>query len=127
MGKLMNNLNAQLKTEHREDAEKCIVIYEHLKDIGGGYVWESNWKPLVSTSFEGSFPNSVRVCKPTNLGLSLLKSLKSESAEDIEQTHNKIREILIRYNNPEFGDCIVDEICFLFGYPTTTDINPEED
>lgn len=38
------------------------------------------------------------------------------------ETHQKIREILQSYGNPEFGDCIVDELCFLFGHPTTTDI-----
>lgn len=47
--------------------------------------------------------------------------------EEAEQTHNKLREILRSYNNPEWGDCIVDEICSLFGYPTTTDINPEKE
>lgn len=39
-----------------------------------------------------------------------------------EDTHDKLREILIKYNNPEYGDCIVDEICQLFKYPTTIDI-----
>lgn len=38
------------------------------------------------------------------------------------ETHQKVREILQSYGNPEFGDCIVDELCFLFGHPTTTDI-----
>lgn len=127
MGKLMNNLNAQLKTEHREDAEKCIVIYEHLRDTHDGRVWESNWGPLVSTSWEGKYPTNKMVCKPTSLGVLLLESLESKAIDEVERTHNKLREIIRSYNNPEFGDCIVDEICFLFGYPTTTDINPEEE
>tara|TARA_R100000700_G_scaffold38736_1_gene50417 strand:- start:418 stop:618 length:201 start_codon:yes stop_codon:yes gene_type:complete len=37
----------------------------------------------------------------------------------VKQQHNKLRKILIKYNNPEFGDCIIDEICELFIYPTT--------
>lgn len=35
------------------------------------------------------------------------------------QKQEKLREILIKYNSPEFGDSIIDEICELFGYPTT--------
>lgn len=42
--------------------------------------------------------------------------------EKIKDTHDKLREILQSYNNPEFGDCIIDEICFAFGFPTTTDV-----
>lgn len=41
---------------------------------------------------------------------------------EFEDTHNKLRNILKDYGNPEWGDCIIDEICFLFGYPTTTDL-----
>ena len=49
------------------------------------------------------------------------------SIEQAKETHDVLREILIKYNNPEFGDCIVDEICWLFGFPTTTDVEPEGD
>jgi hypothetical protein len=37
--------------------------------------------------------------------------------------HDKLRQILIDYGNPEYGDAIVDDICELFGYQLT----PEED
>ena len=47
--------------------------------------------------------------------------------EEADKNHEKLREILIRYENPEYGDCIVDEISFLFGHPTTNDVHPEED
>ena len=49
------------------------------------------------------------------------------SIEQATKVQNELREILIKYNNPEFGDCIVDEICWLFGFPTTTDVEPEGD
>lgn len=41
---------------------------------------------------------------------------------EVIKTHQKVKEILQSYGNPEFGDCIVDELCFLFGYPTKKDI-----
>ena len=44
-----------------------------------------------------------------------------------KDTHNKLREILIKYNSPEYGDCIVDEISWLFDFPTTIDVEPEEE
>jgi hypothetical protein len=59
-----------------------------------------------------------------------LKTTIMENIIDIEQakeTHNKLREILIKYGNEEYGDCIVDEISWLFGFPTTIDVEPEEE
>lgn len=49
---------------------------------------------------------------------------KEEKAE-FEQMHEKLRAILIEYGSPEYGDCIIDDICTLFGKPTTIDINPD--
>ena len=37
----------------------------------------------------------------------------------VDEMHQDLREILIKYNSPEYGDCIVDEICNLFGFPMT--------
>jgi len=33
--------------------------------------------------------------------------------------YNELRKILMKYECEEFGDCIIDEICLLFNYPTT--------
>ena len=41
----------------------------------------------------------------------------------IDLRHNDLREILMKYNCPEYGDCIIDEICHLFDYPLTNDEN----
>lgn len=45
-------------------------------------------------------------------------------SEDIESPvsikHNKLRAILQKYGNPEWGDCIIDEICTLFNFPLTS-------
>lgn len=43
------------------------------------------------------------------------------SIETARDTHEKLREILIKYGNPEYGDCILDEISLLFSFPTTSD------
>jgi hypothetical protein len=47
--------------------------------------------------------------------------------EQVKETHDKLREILMKYNNPEYGDCIIDEICLLFSVPTTIDTELEEE
>jgi len=39
--------------------------------------------------------------------------------------HDKLRDILKEYGNPEFGDLIVDDICQLFNFPTTIDEESE--
>lgn len=74
MGKLYDNLKKQLKTSNKEDAEKCLKIYNYLKDTTGG-VWESNWNPLVTVKFEGTYPNSTRIYKPSFIGEIFLKGL----------------------------------------------------
>jgi hypothetical protein len=78
MGKLYNRLQAQLKTEYKQDAEDCIKIYNKLKDISGGQVWSSNWNVLVHTTFKG-FPSSERRFKPTSVGYTFLKGIENQS------------------------------------------------
>ena len=41
---------------------------------------------------------------------------------EIRDLHQKLREILKSYGNEECGNCIIDEICSAFNYPTTTDL-----
>ena len=53
--------------------------------------------------------------------------MKTISIPQAKETHEKLREILIKYGCEEYGDCIVDEICWLFNnYPNTNDVDPEE-
>ena len=78
MGKLLDRLEKQLETEYKQDAEDCIKIYNKIKEIHNGHVWQSDWSPLVSTKFEGSYPNSKRIFKPTSVGYIFLKGLKNE-------------------------------------------------
>jgi hypothetical protein len=75
MGKLLNSLNKQLKSEHKSDAEDCLKIYNYLKETNDGRVWESQWNNLVSTDFEGTYPNSIRISKPNQIGRIFLKGL----------------------------------------------------
>jgi hypothetical protein len=51
--------------------------------------------------------------------------MRTIEIEEAKTTHEKLRDILIKYGSEEYGDCIVDEISWLFNYPTTIDINPE--
>ena len=41
----------------------------------------------------------------------------------VDIMHQHIRDILIKYKCPEYGDCIVDEICHLFNYSLTNNEN----
>lgn len=76
MGKLLNSLNKQLKTEYKQDAEDCLKIYNHLKETNDGRVWESQWNNLIYTNFEGIYPNSIRISKPNSIGRIFLKGLE---------------------------------------------------
>jgi hypothetical protein len=46
--------------------------------------------------------------------------------KNTENIHNQLREIISSYEgNQEYGDCIIDEICQLFNFPTTIDTEGE--
>ena len=51
----------------------------------------------------------------------------TQDIEKTKDTHEKLRNILIDYGCEEYGDAIVDEISTLFNFPTTIDIEPEEE
>lgn len=53
--------------------------------------------------------------------------MESIDIEHTKETHDKLREILIEYGCEEYGDCIIDEISTLFNFPTTIDVEPEEE
>jgi hypothetical protein len=76
MGKLLERLNKQLKSEYKQDAEDCIEIYNKLKDMSNGHVWSSNWEPLVRTIFKG-FPSDDRRFEPTEIGRIFLKGIRN--------------------------------------------------
>ena len=76
MGKLYDRLQKQLKTEYKEDAENCLIIYNKLKEMYNGSVWSSNWVPLVDTIFKG-FPSDERRFKPTEIGKIFLNGLNN--------------------------------------------------
>lgn len=46
--------------------------------------------------------------------------MSEQEIEELKETHEKIRNILIDYGSEEYGDCIIDEICEAVGLPTTT-------
>lgn len=61
MGKLYDRLQKQLKSEeYKKDAEDCLKIYEKLKEMNNGKVWESSWNPLTTVKFVGTYPNSEK-------------------------------------------------------------------
>lgn len=82
MGKLYDRLQKQLKSEeYKKDAEDCLKIYEKLKELNNGSVWDSQWRPLVDTIFKG-FPSDERRFKPTNLGYVFLKGIEEKKERE---------------------------------------------
>lgn len=72
MGNLYKSLQNQLKIEkYKKDAEHCIEIYNKILLLTG-HVWSSEWNVLVDTHFEGSYPNSKRISKPSSIGYCFL-------------------------------------------------------
>lgn len=80
----MNYLQKQLKNEDaklKKDAEDCIKIYEKLKEMNDGKVWESSWNPLTTVKFVGTYPNSMRIYKPSKEGYVFLKGIEEKPKE----------------------------------------------
>jgi hypothetical protein len=51
------------------------------------------------------------------------KKIKYSQIEKIEKIHNTLIDVLRENGNEEYGDCIIDDICTLFGKPTTIDLH----
>lgn len=86
MGKLYNELQKQLKMpEHKKDAEDCIKIYDKLKEINNGSVWDSSWRVLTTVKFIGTYPNSIRIHKPSGEGYVFLKGIKNMKTKEEKQ------------------------------------------
>ena len=80
MGKLLDRLEKQLTTEYKQDAEDCLKIYNKLKEMNEGHVWQSTWTPLVTVIYKG-FPSDERRYKPTDIGYIFLKGIENEFNE----------------------------------------------
>lgn len=79
MGKLYDKLQKQLGTEFKKDAEDCLKIYEKLKEINNGSVWELDWRQLTTIGgWIGEKHPKTMAYKPTKLGYELLKGIEEK-------------------------------------------------
>ena len=95
MGKLINYLLKQLKSEDenlKKDAEDCIKIYDKLKEMNDGKVWESSWSTLTKANSVGTYPNSERIYKPSSEGYIFLKGIE----ENLEEREAGVRYISVQ-------------------------------
>lgn len=71
MGKLLEKLQKQLETEFKQDAEDCIKIYNTLKELQSGHVWEKEWSCLVKVIWV----DNKRQYSPNDIGKIFLKGI----------------------------------------------------
>ncbi len=84
MGKLYDRLQKQLKSEeYKKDAEDCLKIYEKLKELNNGSVWDSDWRQLTTIGgwIGDKYPKTM-VYKPSKLGYELLKGIEKKKERD---------------------------------------------
>lgn len=95
MGKLYDRLQKQLKSdEYKKDAEDCLKIYEKIKEMNDGRVWESSWNPLTTVKFVGTYPNSERIYKPSQEGYVFLKGIEENSDTSFRSKNELIQQCL---------------------------------
>lgn len=79
MSRIYDDLQNQLNTEYKKEAEDCIKIYNKVKELSGGSVWSSDWHVL--TTIAGFFPASNDIVpnrmalKPSAIGEIFLKGI----------------------------------------------------
>lgn len=84
MGKLYDRLQKQLKSEeYKKDAEDCLKIYEKLKELNNGSVWDSDWRQLTTIGgwIGDKYPKTM-VYKPSKLGYELLKGIEKKKERE---------------------------------------------
>ena len=84
MGKLYDCLQKQLKSEeYKKDAEDCLKIYEKLKELNNGSVWDSDWRQLTTIGgwIGDKYPKTM-VYKPSKLGYELLKVIEKKKERE---------------------------------------------
>ena len=77
MGKVLDKLNKQLKTQQKKEAEDSLKIYNYLVKVNNGRVWESQWNTLVTTHVRGMYPNNRQWYEPNTIGYTLLKGIET--------------------------------------------------
>lgn len=135
MGKLYDRLQKQLKSEeYKKDAEDCLKIYEKLKEMNNGSVWESSWNPLTTVKFVGTYPNSERIYKPSQEGYVFLKGIEEKkereagvryiSVQMAIMSHLSDAQELSKFPFEEYIKSMNDKINFakqlVLTYPDTT-------
>nr|DAG93947.1 MAG TPA: hypothetical protein [Crassvirales sp.] len=83
MSTLHNILLNQLGTEFKKEAEMCLEIYDALKEIGEGHVWETWWSTLTTPMDSKTWLKSSHATryKPSPIGEIFLKGLSSINEE----------------------------------------------
>lgn len=98
MGKLYDRLQKQLKSEeYKKDAEDCLKIYEKLKEMNNGKVWELSWNPLTTVKFVGTYPNSERIYKPSQEGYVFLKGIEEKKEREAGVRYISVQMAIISH------------------------------
>lgn len=98
MGKLYDRLQKQLESEeYKKDAEDCLKIYEKLKEMNNGKVWESSWNPLTTVKFVGIYPNSMRIYKPSQEGYVFLKGIEEKKEREAGVRHISVQMAIMSH------------------------------
>jgi hypothetical protein len=113
-----------------EDLEEEIDYYFEMRNDITGNVFDvailsisSKGIRVVETDdFEREHLINFYDLSSTEQRLSLVERMELYIIEEEKRNskHNKLREILQEYGCEEFGDCIIDDICNIFDFPTTT-------
>lgn len=97
MGKLHDRLQKQLQMEEfKKDAEDCLKIYNQLKEMNNGSVWESQWNPLVAVKFKG-FPSDDRTYKPSKMGYVFLKGIEEKKEREAGVRYISVRMAIMSH------------------------------
>lgn len=101
MGKIANELNWQMGVAGLEkQAQQCKAIYDKLKEMDGGHIWERKWSVLMKVCSRSNSDGKVEFYRaPTAIGEIFLKGLAADKHQDSENDSDK--ELLVLCSTDE--------------------------
>ena len=103
--------------DEREN-NNCLSCYAHLGQHST--IHESYLNDSKDATYEEYIDLYNELVNSVGYKLSVFNSSFAENkSQRIIDKHEKFKDIMIKYQNEEYGDFIIDEICALFNFPDT--------
>ena len=93
------------------------ILIENGNEEYGDFIIDDISEAVGISNTNAYYDEDEEYVKPTKV--SLKGTASEKDLENLQEVHEKIREILIENGNEEYGDSVIDQISEVVGIPTT--------